>query len=224
MLESQISRGLPLEEIKKVVVQENHEPLVEIEEGERIQLLQEHKHLSPYVRKSVAKLLFTAAGNLPHGHKLLIICAYRPLWMQKELWRRRLRQMAKEHPFKMIFQYRKLKKRASKYTAPPGGSSHQSGGAVDLTVIDSTGNQLDKGTTLTDYGERVHMYNDLITEIQKQNRATQDVGVHPPPPAPRRKSQCLARALPALGDQIVRSFRGKKKFPIPLKEEKKNFS
>src|SRR3989338_3138540 len=170
MLESQISRGLPLEEIKKVVVQENHEPLVEIEEGERIQLLQEHKHLSPYVRKSVAKLLFTAAGNLPHGHKLLIICAYRPLWMQKELWRRRLRQMAKEHPFKMIFQYRKLKKMASKYTAPPGGSSQQSGGAVDLTVIDSTGNQLDMGTTLTDYGERVHMYNDLITEIQKQNR------------------------------------------------------
>ena len=42
--------------------------------------------------------------------------------------------------------------------------------------------------------------------------------------APRRKSQCLARALPALGDQIVRSFRDKKKFPIPLKAEKKNFS
>jgi len=42
--------------------------------------------------------------------------------------------------------------------------------------------------------------------------------------APRWKSQYLARALPALGDQIVRSFRDKKKFPIPLKAEKKNFS
>jgi hypothetical protein len=43
------------------------------------------------------------------------------------------------------------------------------------------------------------------------------------PRAPRWKSQCLARALPALGDQIVRSFRDKKKFQIPLKAEKKNF-
>jgi hypothetical protein len=42
--------------------------------------------------------------------------------------------------------------------------------------------------------------------------------------APERKSQCLARAKPALGDQIVRIFRGKKKFLIPLKAEKKNFN
>jgi len=27
-----------------------------------------------------------------------------------------------------------------------------------------------------------------------------------------------------LGDQIVRIFRGKKKFPIPLEAEKKNFN
>jgi len=42
--------------------------------------------------------------------------------------------------------------------------------------------------------------------------------------APRRKSQCLAARDAPLGDQIVWNFRGKKKFPIPLKSEKKNFS
>jgi hypothetical protein len=42
--------------------------------------------------------------------------------------------------------------------------------------------------------------------------------------APRRKSQCLAARNAPLGDQIVWSFRGKKKFPIPLKAEKKIFS
>ena len=42
--------------------------------------------------------------------------------------------------------------------------------------------------------------------------------------APRRKSQYLATRNAPLGDQIVWSFRGKKKFPIPLKAEKKNFS
>jgi hypothetical protein len=29
--------------------------------------------------------------------------------------------------------------------------------------------------------------------------------------------------LASLGDQIVRIFRGKKKFPIPLEADKKNF-
>ena len=42
--------------------------------------------------------------------------------------------------------------------------------------------------------------------------------------APRRKSQCLAARHAPLGDQIVRNCRGKNKFPIPLKAEKKNFS
>ena len=31
------------------------------------------------------------------------------------------------------------------------------------------------------------------------------------------------RRIGGLGDQIVRNFRGKKKFPIPLEVEKKNF-
>jgi len=41
---------------------------------------------------------------------------------------------------------------------------------------------------------------------------------------PRWKSQCLAPPRAGLGDQIVWIFRGKKKFPIPLEAEKKNFN
>ena len=170
MAETQITKGLSVEEIRKIVVSENNESLVEIIENDRINLLHEHKYLSPYVRKSVAKLLVVASNNLPTGYKFLIVTAYRPLWMQKELWKRRLWQMAKKYPFKMIFQYKKWIKMAGQYTSPPGGSSHQSGGAIDLTVIDNNGNRLDMGTTLTDFGKKVHTHNDLITENQKQNR------------------------------------------------------
>ena len=42
--------------------------------------------------------------------------------------------------------------------------------------------------------------------------------------APSRKSQRVLVRLASLGDQIVRIFRGKKKFPIPLEAEKKNFN
>jgi hypothetical protein len=44
------------------------------------------------------------------------------------------------------------------------------------------------------------------------------------PRAPRWKSQ-IGWGFAAFGrDQIVRIFRGKKKFPIPLEAEKKNFN
>lgn len=166
----QINVGLPLEEIKKIIIRDTNEPLVEIFETEKIKLLKEYKFLSPYLRKSAKDLLIEASKNLPENFKLLIVTAYRPVWMQKKLWRGRLIQMAKKHPFKMIFQYPKWKKMASRYTAPPGGSSHQYGGAVDVTMIDDNGEKLDMGTTLTDFGERVNTHTNLITEKQKENR------------------------------------------------------
>jgi len=167
---AQINRGLPLEEIKKVIVKETNEPLVKIIETDRVQLLSDHKYLSPYLRKSAKELLYMAGNNLPAGYKLLIVTAHRPIWMQKELYSQRLKQLAVKHPFKMIFQYPKWKKMANRYTSPPGGSSHQYGGAVDVTLIDAQGNRLDMGTALTDYGKKVHTENSLITEGQRQNR------------------------------------------------------
>lgn len=167
---AQINRGLPLEEIKKINIKETSEPLIEIKETDRVQLLKDHRYLSPNLRKSAQELLYVAANNLPLGYKLLIVTAYRPIWMQKELYSRRLKQLAVRHPFKMIFQYSKWKNMVNRYTSPPGGSSHQYGGAVDVTIVDSSGERLDMGTTLTDYGERVHTENGLITEGQRKNR------------------------------------------------------
>ncbi len=166
----QIKNGLPLEEIKKIRINETNEPLVEITETEKVKLLRDHKYLYPHLRKGAQELLYVASDNLPDGHKLLVVTAYRPIWMQKELYRRREKQMAKAHPFLMIFQYPKWRKMVNRYTSPPGGSSHQYGGAVDVTVIDPAGNRLDMGTTLTDYGVKVHTENDLITEEQRSNR------------------------------------------------------
>lgn len=167
---SQITQGLPLEKIKNISIREINEPLVDIVENEKITLLSGHKYLSPHLRKKALEYLYKAANNLPEGYKLLIVTAYRPIWMQKELYRRRLKQLAIKHPFKMVFQYRKWKKMVNRYTSPPGGSSHQYGGAVDVTVIDNQRNRLDMGTTLTDYGEKVHTENRLITELQRKNR------------------------------------------------------
>jgi len=165
-----ITKGLPLETIKKVNVEENQEELVEIKETPRLTLLSEHTFLDPRIRKSVANKLVQAANNLPDGYTLLLITAYRPIWMQRKLWRQRLWQMAKHEPFKMIFHFREWKRTAQRYTSPPGGSSHQCGAAVDVTVIDPKGNRLDMGTSLTAFGEKCNSWHDSLTDQQKTNR------------------------------------------------------
>ena len=167
---SQITKGLPLSEIKKVVVNENNEPLIEIKETDKIVLLSEHKFLDPRIRKNVFDLLVNASNNLPVGYKLLIVTAYRSFDFQKKLYRQRLRQLATEHPFQLLFLYPKWIRMVKRYSAPPGCSPHQSGGAVDVTLVDNNGNRLDTGTSLTDYGEKVHTENNLISDEQKKNR------------------------------------------------------
>lgn len=165
-----ITKGLPLETIKKVNIKENDEPLSDIPETKRLIHLKEHKFLMPILRTSTRDLLLTAADNLPEGHTLLLVTAYRPIWMQRKLWRQRLWQMAKHQPFKMIFNFREWKKTVTKYTSPPGGSSHQCGAAVDVTVIDPKGNRLDMGTSLTAFGEKCNTWNETLTGPQKSNR------------------------------------------------------
>ena len=166
----QINTALPLEKLKEIEILESSEQLEDIKENENIILLKDHEFLIPKLRKNAVERLKLASGYLPLGHKLLVVTAFRPVGMQKRLWRNRLIQMAKAHPFMMMFQHRKWKKEVSKFTSPPGGSSHQYGGAVDVTVLDQNNNRLDMGTSLTDFGEKVKTHTNLISEEQKINR------------------------------------------------------
>jgi len=165
-----ITTPLPREKIREIEIRENGEPLVAITESEKLILLREHKYLSPLLRTSVRDRLVQAANSLPDGYKLLIVTAYRPITMQRELYRNRLRQMAKAHPFQMIFLHWRWKRIVRQYTSPPGGSSHQCGAAIDVTILDKDGNRLDMGTSFNDFGEKVHTYSSLISDEQKKNR------------------------------------------------------
>lgn len=166
----QISKGLPVKNILDVNIHENNEPMVEVKETEKIKLLTEHKYLHPFLRRTVSEMLTQASNNLPDRYKLLIVTCYRSAEMQGEMYRNRKIQFAKKYPFKMIFHYSQWIKDVGRYTAPPGGSPHQTGSAIDLTLIDPEGNRLDMGTGLTDFGVKVHMENDLITSEQRENR------------------------------------------------------
>jgi D-alanyl-D-alanine dipeptidase len=165
----QITYGLPLQKIKSVIVTDNNEPLVEIKETEKINLDKTNKNLIPQIRMSVLNLLTKASTDLPSEYKILVSTAFRPYEMQKRMWRKRLLQMAVLHPITMILNNRAWKKEAGRYTAPPGGSSHQCGAALDVTLLYKN-SKVDMGSTQNDIGIKVHTFNKEINIEQKANR------------------------------------------------------
>lgn len=58
-----------------------------------------------------------------------------------------------------------------KYVALPSkGSNHNKGCAIDVGLADSSGKELDLGTTFDDFTEKAQYSSDLISDIAKNNR------------------------------------------------------
>ncbi|QCK15147.1 M15 family metallopeptidase [Mangrovivirga cuniculi] len=104
------------------------------------------------IRKEVAKALIEANKEfMEKGYRIKFFDCYRPLDVQKEMW--------KIYP-------------KPGYVANPynGGSIHNRGGAVDITLVDEAGNELEMGTDFDFFGKKAnHTYKNLSDNIL-QNR------------------------------------------------------
>ena len=100
--------------------------------------------------KTVNALIDANKKFLEKGYKIKIFDCYRPLNIQKKMWK------IVSNP---------------KYVADPAkGSIHNRGGAVDITLIDSLGKELDMGTPFDFFGiEASHNYPNVSDNV-KQNR------------------------------------------------------
>lgn len=96
-----------------------------------------------FVRLSLAKKLSLAKNFLPKDIRFLIKEGYRSLDIQEKAFKRSLQRVKENSPYQDL-DY--LIAEASKYVAPPNVAPHPTGGAVDLTLIDSNGIELDLGT------------------------------------------------------------------------------
>lgn len=104
-----------------------------------------------YLRyKTVKKLIEANEKFLKLGYKIKLFDCYRPLDVQKKMWK------IVPNPI---------------YVADPSkGSIHNRGCAVDLTLIDLNGNELDMGTPFDHFGkEAAHSYENS-SEVVKNNR------------------------------------------------------
>ena len=98
------------------------------------------------VRSSVATRMKAASRMLPKGMRYLIVEAYRPRSVQHDYFSRYFNQLRRIHPH---WRRRRLLTEASKFVAAPNGTPpHSTGGAIDLTLVDDRGNELDMGTMI----------------------------------------------------------------------------
>ena len=90
-----------------------------------------------YLRKSTAKALVKANEEFKLlGYRIKLFDCYRPLSVQKKMW--------KILP-------------GTHYVANPAkGSKHNRGAAVDLTLVDAQGKELDMGTPFDFFGKKAH--------------------------------------------------------------------
>ena len=90
-----------------------------------------------YLRKSTAKALVKANEEFKSlGYRIKLFDCYRPLSVQKKMW--------KILP-------------GTHYVANPAkGSKHNRGAAVDLTLVDAQGKELDMGTLFDFFGKKAH--------------------------------------------------------------------
>ncbi|KUM03808.1 dipeptidase [Chromobacterium sp. F49] len=93
-------------------------------------------------RQAVAERLRDAAGRLPDGLRLYVKEAYRPLARQRRSYDEHLVRLRGLQP---ELDEAALLREASLYVAPPAVAPHPTGAALDVTLIDAAGAELDMG-------------------------------------------------------------------------------
>jgi len=161
---------IPAYFINKTPIIENNSPLVDIIGDETFCFHRSVKNRGVFlVRADIVSMLHAAAGYLPTGYKLFFYHGFRPRLYQWFLWLSKIEQERAKHPNELEAD---LEKRARATVACPrnGFGPHQTGGAVDVTVVDENGRFLDMGTLPLYLSIESAMYYKDITPAQKQNR------------------------------------------------------
>ncbi|MGL6313245.1 M15 family metallopeptidase [Vibrio sp. WXL103] len=160
-----------------MAVIENHEPMVSINlDGSKLILDYDVDlgYTNEFVaRKSVVDKLKQASLLLPEGLYLLVKEAHRPRSFQSFIYNRRVIKLLCSEEFKRLSSTQ-IHRLASEYIAPPNVAGHPTGGAVDVSLINKQGVELDLGCNYDDdattsNGKCYSFFEDLPDNV-KMNR------------------------------------------------------
>ncbi|WP_410568772.1 M15 family metallopeptidase [Amycolatopsis sp. cmx-4-61] len=96
-----------------------------------------------HLRRNVLQRLLEAQEQLPEGLRLLVIEGYRPPGLQRRYFEDYAAALRAEHP---AWPDERIRSAASRFVSPPEIAPHSAGAAVDLTLADAEGRELDLGT------------------------------------------------------------------------------
>ena len=106
--------------------------------------------------KTVKALLAANAVFLKKGFKIKLYDCYRPISIQEKMW--------------------KIVPDANYVANPKTGSIHNRGGAVDITLVDNNGNELEMGTTFDFFGvEASHNYQNLPEKVIENRKFLKEI-------------------------------------------------
>ena len=138
--------------VKSISVEESGEAFVDLSvefpklkiDLDRHYVQKESKSIS-FVRRSVANMLMSAQNSLPLGISFLIKEGYRPMVIQVGFFKDYSNKLRNDYP---EWSEELVYKECCKLNAPPEVAPHTTGGAIDLTIVNKDGIELDMGTRL----------------------------------------------------------------------------
>ncbi|UUU26655.1 M15 family metallopeptidase [Streptomyces sp. DSM 40750] len=132
--------------VAAVSVQDSDEPLVDVRRDGSL-LVDERKADTTgsyaHLRAGVLDRLVKAQALLPDGLRLLFVEGYRPPSLQRRYFDEYAAEQRALHP---DWPADRIRAAASRYVSPPEIAPHSAGAAVDLTLVDADGRELDFGT------------------------------------------------------------------------------
>lgn len=162
---------LTRDEINKIPIHENNEPLLDIPVTEKSLLRTGDgaKWLVPKLRKTVLEKYLQACNSLPDGYTMMAMSAYIPVPLQQKVWDNKYTKIKNQNPH--ITDLQELELLTRKQAAyPVKGAPHNTGGAIDSIIIDPNGNPLDMGSEFGGVGKIAHTRYSGLTREQKENR------------------------------------------------------
>lgn len=150
-------------------------PFVEVKSNDSFEVCMQYPLLGMknaesqcFVRKEVYDMLLKAVAVLPKGYKLKILDAWRPFSLQHELYDVYSMDIIKDFKLEECTEEQK-KDVIRKFVSVPIEDRdippvHTTGGAVDVTIIDMDGNELEMGTSFDAFSD---MTNTVYFEFEK---------------------------------------------------------